>query len=63
MAQNPALQILLPAERVDNPPVFVLCNGIDGQIAPLQIFFQCYIRVGEHLKRRVAASRFALGAR
>ena len=62
MAQNPALQILLPAERVDNPPVLVLRHRIDGQIAPLQIFFQRHIRVGEHLKRRVAAPRFALGA-
>ncbi len=44
MAQNAGLQICLSAMGIDQVSLRILRNGIDGEIAPQQILFQCDLR-------------------
>ncbi|MCW0425708.1 hypothetical protein NB713_003651 [Xanthomonas sacchari] len=64
VAQHPLLEIARAAIRIDQTPIgLVAGDGVDGEVAPLQILFQRHRRVGLHLEAVVAAPGLALGAR
>ena len=70
MAQHAVLQILLAVIGVHQVLKLVLASpvrrsgdGVDGEIAPRQVFFQCHIGGGVHHKAAIAHAVLALGAR
>ena len=62
MAQQPGLQIALPAIRVDDRAGLILRHRVDRQVAALQIFFQRHARIGVEDEAVIARSGLALGA-
>ena len=61
MAQHAGGDVALAAIGVGQRAVFALRNGVDGQVAPRQVFFERDIRGGVHGKAAVALGRLALG--
>ena len=47
----------------DQLAVFILRDGVDGEVAPLQVLFERDGRVGVEFEAVIAARGFALGAR
>ena len=60
--QGLGLQVGLAATRVDQGPVLVLCDGVDGEVAPAQVLFQGDGGIGMEFKAVIAACGLALGA-
>ena len=58
--QDAVLQIILPAEGVDEPLFFVVGHGVDGEIPPGKVL--PHVRHKVHLVRVAAVSVAALGA-
>src|SRR5690606_2994736 len=50
------------AVRVDKATIGATCNGIDGQVAPREVFFKCDFRRGMDHEAGVAEAALALGA-
>ena len=63
MAQHTLLQVALAVERIDQAAIFGLGDGVDGQVATRQVFFQRHTGIGMDGKALVAACGLALGAR
>ncbi len=63
MAQKTVAQVILPAVGVDDMAVFVLGEGVNGEIAAQQILLQRYIRRGVAGESRIAGTGFPLGTR
>ena len=63
MAQHVGGDVALAAIGVGAVAVFVLGDGVDGQVAPGQVFFQRDVGRGMHGKAVVTPRGFALGAR
>ena len=62
MAQHAGGDVALAAIGVGQHAVIALRDGIDGQVAPGQVFFERDIGSGMHGKAAVALGRLALGA-
>ncbi len=62
MAQNLVTDIDLAVIGIDQRAVFGLGDGVDGEVAAGEVFFQRNIGRGEHLKTLVAFGGLALGA-
>ena len=63
MAQHALLQVALALERIGQAAVFGPGDGVDGQVAARQVFFQGHAGIGMDGKALVAARGFAFGAR
>ena len=67
VAQHPGAQVGHAAIGVDHraaaTPIGGSGDGVDGEVAPRQVFFQRHVGRGMHHKATVAAAAFALGAR
>ena len=62
MAQHFRADVGLAIERVDQGAVLSLRNGVDGQVAAQQVFFQRHLGCGVHGEALVAAAGLAFGA-
>ena len=62
MAQNACLDIAHAAIGIDEAPICIPGDGIDGEVAPRQILLQRHLGRGMDLEALVAARRLALGA-
>ena len=63
MPEDARAHIGRAAQGVDEFAVLRLGDGVDGQVAAAQVFFQRDIAAGVERKALVAAARLALGAR
>ena len=63
MAQHFVADIGLTVVGIDQRAVFSAGDGVDGQVAPRQVFFQRDIDIGIHLKALVAFGCLAFSAR
>ena len=63
MAQDAVLQILFTAVSIDDMALFILREGVNGQIAALQIVFEGNVRIGMADKTGIADAGFAFGTR
>ena len=63
MAQHLCSDVALATIGVGAVAVFVLGDGVDGQVATGQVFFERHIRGGMHRKAVVAPRGFTLGTR
>src|SRR3546814_2354597 len=63
MAQHPAFNIARAIERIDQLPLAVFGDGIDGEVAPLQVLLQRHRRIGIDHKAAITAPGLAFGAR
>lgn len=61
--EHAVLQVARTVVRVDQPAVAVLGHGVDGQVAPRQVFFQRGGGREVHAETFVAGGGFAFGAR
>ena len=62
MAQHTCLDIANTAEWIDQRAVIRLCDGVDGEVAAAQVFFQCYRRISVDHEAAIAAPALAFGA-
>ena len=62
MAQYAVMQIVAATEWVDNLAIGRLRDGVDGEVATLEVFFECDVRIGVKSKAFVAFANFAFGA-
>ncbi len=63
MAQNAVSQIRLAAIGINDMAVFILGEGVNGQIAALQILFKGDVRGGMTGEASITDAGFALGTR
>ena len=63
MPQHARRDIARAAVGIDERAVVALGNGVDGEVAPQQVFFQRYRRVGIDDEPAIAAATLALRAR
>ena len=54
--------IVCATERIDELSVVILGDGIDGEVAALQVVFQCHRLIGVDHEAVIAASGFAFSA-
>jgi hypothetical protein len=63
VTQDPRSEVLDPVEGVDQEPLLVARDGVDREIAPLEVLLQRHVGRGVELEAVIAAGGFALGAR
>ena len=56
-------QILRAVERIGQLALLIFGHGIDREIAPAQVVFECHIRRGVDFKTFITMSRLALSTR
>ena len=62
MPQHAGFEIVRAAKGIDQIPVVVACNGIDGEIAALEILLERNVRCRVDGEAGVAWAGFTLGA-
>jgi hypothetical protein len=62
MAQHTRFQIVRAMEGIDQIAGFVFCDGIDGEVATLEVLLERDIGSGMHGEAGITGPDFALGA-
>ena len=62
VSQYARLEIGAAAERIDDAAPFILCNGVNGQIAPREILLERDLGRGVEFEAVIAACSLAFGA-